>query len=174
MLFRRSATTSSTTFCANPSVAIECHVIWDVRLIGLREKIGVLFWGLPELVSPGRYWRPQCPSHQSAPSSWRIPFRSCKASDADNEKKMNSAKAHCTLQMLSEVLDYGREHDLLQRHGVPPHGEEGWSLHHLTLQAFAEQTGFFIHVYALEGPGRKAPYQPNHLRKNNNHAHQTC
>ena len=31
---------------------------------------------------------------------------------------------------------------------------------HLTLQAFAEQTGFWIHIYQLEGP--KAPF---HLRK---------
>ena len=33
---------------------------------------------------------------------------------------------------------------------------------HLTLQAFAEQTGFWIQIYQLEGPGGKAPF---HLRK---------
>lgn len=33
---------------------------------------------------------------------------------------------------------------------------------HLTLQCFAQQTGFFIHVYALEDLNGKAPF---HLRK---------
>ena len=31
---------------------------------------------------------------------------------------------------------------------------------HLTLQCFAQQTGFFIHVYALEGLNGKAPLSP--------------
>ncbi|CAE6968633.1 unnamed protein product [Symbiodinium sp. CCMP2592] len=94
-----------------------------LRLPGFRILEAYLECCLWPHLHPFRDW---CPSHSHAPSSWKEPFQplahgSFQAEGDEEEEdpddnRMKSAKAHYTLQVKSEILDYGRSSDLLQWH----------------------------------------------------------